>query len=161
MWSIAEERVATATGRADGEAPDDAVTPYWSEVVATNAPTVRSGDPNVIYAGEHLRLPRVTGNGQATADTPVVSPPTPASAGADPSPAPADAGSSGPTTAPPTSAAVPTTAAPTTAPPTRAATSAEPSSALRPSVAPAPPVTNGTVPTLPGRVSSGQSVDRG
>jgi LysM domain len=145
MWSIAEERVATASGRADGNAPDDQVAPYWSEVVATNAHTVRSGDPSVIYAGEHLRLPGVAGNGQAAA--PPGSPPTPAPAGAaSPSPAPAGGGTPGasPITAPPTTAAVPTTAAPTTAPPTTAASPS--ASAVRPGVVPAPPATNGSAP---------------
>lgn len=49
LWVIARRAV-----RSDDPAT---IAPYWRAVVAANAPTLRSRDPNLIYPGERIRLP--------------------------------------------------------------------------------------------------------
>ena len=57
LWAIAAQQVAAATGRdARGLDAREVVT-YWVRVCMTNRPHLRSGDPNVIYAGEVIDLP--------------------------------------------------------------------------------------------------------
>lgn len=34
-------------------------TPYWRRVIHSNQPHLRSGDPNLIYPGEMIRLPPI------------------------------------------------------------------------------------------------------
>jgi nucleoid-associated protein YgaU len=51
LWAIAAARLGT------NRAAD--VAPYWRRVVAVNRPTLRSGDPNLIYPGELVALPAV------------------------------------------------------------------------------------------------------
>ncbi|MEM7093979.1 MAG: hypothetical protein AAF567_13320 [Actinomycetota bacterium] len=61
MWSIAEDRVATAAGAGGPGIGHDlaaTTTEHWSDVVAANA-QVRSGDADVIFPGERLLLPPV------------------------------------------------------------------------------------------------------
>jgi nucleoid-associated protein YgaU len=56
LWAIATEQVAAATG----DDPDiDATRRYWTALVAENRWSLASGDPDVIYPGEVLRLPPV------------------------------------------------------------------------------------------------------
>jgi len=46
---------------ATGAQPDDAaVADYWRRLIAANASNLRSGDPNLIFAGEVLTLPGAT-----------------------------------------------------------------------------------------------------
>lgn len=54
LWSIAADHLATLLGRRPSVTEID---PYWREVVAANAGTIRSGDPNLIHPGEVVRLP--------------------------------------------------------------------------------------------------------
>ena len=57
LWRIAQAEVARATGVA--RPGNDAVAGYWQRVVAANRPTLRSGDPSLIFAGEVVTLPNV------------------------------------------------------------------------------------------------------
>lgn len=56
LWSIAARHLADATGRTP---TGDEVRTYWAAVVAENRPTLASGNPDVIYAGEVIRLPSI------------------------------------------------------------------------------------------------------
>ncbi|MGH9033301.1 MAG: LysM peptidoglycan-binding domain-containing protein, partial [Acidimicrobiia bacterium] len=48
LWTIAAAQVA----------PEADVAPYWAQVVEANRATLRSGNPNLIYPGEVVELPR-------------------------------------------------------------------------------------------------------
>lgn len=54
LWLIAERTLAERLGRAptDGE-----VAPYWRQLVDANRGRLRSGDPDLIFAGERIDLP--------------------------------------------------------------------------------------------------------
>ena len=54
LWRIAAVALTQHLGRAPH---DDEIVPYWRRVIATNRATLRSGDPNLIYAGELIALP--------------------------------------------------------------------------------------------------------
>ncbi|MDX2468488.1 MAG: LysM peptidoglycan-binding domain-containing protein, partial [Acidimicrobiia bacterium] len=54
LWLIAENHVAATTGGAPTVA---AITSYWRQVVEVNRQTLRSGDPNMIFAGEIIVIP--------------------------------------------------------------------------------------------------------
>jgi hypothetical protein len=57
LWTIAAGHLAHATGRAVAALPADEVASYWVRVVDANRDALRSGNPNLIYAGEALELP--------------------------------------------------------------------------------------------------------
>jgi hypothetical protein len=57
LWLIARASLTHATGRRPG---DTEVARYWRAVIAANRPTLRSGDPSLIYAGEIVVLPPVS-----------------------------------------------------------------------------------------------------
>jgi nucleoid-associated protein YgaU len=59
LWVIARDRLAQATGRDDGTLPEREVARYWLEVVEANRAELRSGDPDLIFPGELIRLPPV------------------------------------------------------------------------------------------------------
>lgn len=50
LWKISARHVGP--GATDGE-----VGPYWRKVITVNTPHLRSGDPDLIYPGEVVRLP--------------------------------------------------------------------------------------------------------
>lgn len=50
LWKISSRHLAS-------HSPSTAVAPYWLQVIETNMPTLRSGDPDLIYPGEVVRLP--------------------------------------------------------------------------------------------------------
>lgn len=54
LWKISADRLAEDLGRA---ATDVEIWPYWWEVIASNLPALRSGDPDLIYPGELIQLP--------------------------------------------------------------------------------------------------------
>lgn len=54
LWKISANRLANDLGRA---ATDVEIWPYWREVIASNLPALRSGDPDLIYPGEMIQLP--------------------------------------------------------------------------------------------------------
>ncbi len=55
LWRIAATEVARATGVA--RPTDAAIVPYWHAVIERNRPTLRSGDPSLIFPGEIVTLP--------------------------------------------------------------------------------------------------------
>ena len=54
LWDISEQALGEHLGRAPTEAE---VADYWSSVVELNTPSLQSGDPSVISAGEQIELP--------------------------------------------------------------------------------------------------------
>lgn len=50
LWKISARQVEEF----DRQAP---VAPYWRQVVDVNTPSLRSGDPDLIYPGEVIELP--------------------------------------------------------------------------------------------------------
>jgi nucleoid-associated protein YgaU len=59
LWEISASHLAAASARARIEVPDGEIAPYWALVCETNRPTLQSGDPNLIFPGEVVRLPPV------------------------------------------------------------------------------------------------------
>ena len=53
LWKISERHLGV-------HAPEQRVAPYWLEVIEVNEPHLRSGNPDLIYPGEVVRLPAVT-----------------------------------------------------------------------------------------------------
>jgi nucleoid-associated protein YgaU len=54
LWKISERHI-------DATSPGLGVAPYWLEVIDLNRPGLRSGDPDLIYPGEVIVLPEVSG----------------------------------------------------------------------------------------------------
>jgi hypothetical protein len=54
LWRIAR---AELVARGDPAPTDETVARYWRAVIAANRATLRSGDPNLIFAGEVVALP--------------------------------------------------------------------------------------------------------
>jgi nucleoid-associated protein YgaU len=54
LWKISATHLASDLGR---NATDAEIWPYWREVIVSNAPALRSGDPDLIYPGEVIELP--------------------------------------------------------------------------------------------------------
>lgn len=54
LWAVAEREVAARIGRTP---TDDEVAGYWRQVVDANRTTLRSGDPDLVFPGEQVRLP--------------------------------------------------------------------------------------------------------
>jgi len=50
LWKISARHLGP-------EATEGEVAPYWREVITVNTPHLRSGDPDLIYPGEVVRLP--------------------------------------------------------------------------------------------------------
>jgi DNA-binding SARP family transcriptional activator len=110
FWGLAERQLEEAWGR---PVTAEEIAPYWRSLVAANQAQVSSGDPNLIFPGEHFETP-------APPATPTATAPSPAPPAADPAPAPAP-----PAPAPePEPAPEPTT---TTTAPTTTSTTATPS----------------------------------
>lgn len=53
LWKISERHLEIVAPRAP-------VSPYWLEVIDTNRPTLRSGNPDLIYPGETIELPAIS-----------------------------------------------------------------------------------------------------
>ena len=60
LWSVAAGRVAAVKGQPSGSVPEATIAAYWRQVCAVNASRLRSGDLNLIFAGELLDLPPVS-----------------------------------------------------------------------------------------------------
>ncbi len=56
LWSISANHLRGQTDRAPSAAE---IRPIWREVIELNRDRIRSGDPNLIYPGEELFLPRI------------------------------------------------------------------------------------------------------
>ena len=63
LWSIAETHLSAQLGRTVTE---DEVCQYWLRLVNENRGDLRSGDPNLIYAGERIALVPVFDDADAT-----------------------------------------------------------------------------------------------
>jgi nucleoid-associated protein YgaU len=61
LWAIASARLAEVRGRRAAELSDREVAAYWVTVVEANR-GLRSGDPDLIYPGEVVELPPVSGS---------------------------------------------------------------------------------------------------
>jgi hypothetical protein len=62
LWTIARDRLATVTRRPAAELGEREIARYWLEVVDANRASLRSGDPDLIFPGELIKLPPVTGH---------------------------------------------------------------------------------------------------
>jgi nucleoid-associated protein YgaU len=56
LWTIAAARLADAHGARPSSSQ---IVPYWRAVIAANVGTLRSGNPNLIFPGEAIALPRL------------------------------------------------------------------------------------------------------
>src|SRR5436189_166620 len=61
LWTIARDRLATVTRRPPAELGEREIARYWLDVVDANRASLRSGDPDLIFPGELIKLPPVTG----------------------------------------------------------------------------------------------------
>jgi nucleoid-associated protein YgaU len=61
LWTIARDRLAKVTRRPAAELGEREIARYWLDVVDANRASLRSGDPDLIFPGELIRLPPVTG----------------------------------------------------------------------------------------------------
>jgi hypothetical protein len=61
LWSIAASQVAQHADQSPASLAAADVTPYWQAVCAANRSTLRSGDVNLIYPGEQITLPPMSG----------------------------------------------------------------------------------------------------
>jgi hypothetical protein len=61
LWAIARDHLARATGRRAGDLTEREIARYWLDVVDANRAGLRSGDPDLIFPGEMIKLPPVEG----------------------------------------------------------------------------------------------------
>jgi LysM domain len=59
LWTIARDHLARATGRRAGDLTEREIARYWLDVVDANRSGLRSGDPDLIFPGEMIKLPPV------------------------------------------------------------------------------------------------------
>jgi hypothetical protein len=59
LWVLAASHLAAATGRAPADLGDDEVARYWLRVCDLNRERLVSGDPGLVYPGEHVVLPPI------------------------------------------------------------------------------------------------------
>jgi nucleoid-associated protein YgaU len=52
LWKISARHLGP-------DASNGEVAPYWLEVIDVNTPTLRSGDPDLIFPGEVVQLPTI------------------------------------------------------------------------------------------------------
>ena len=57
LWKISDRHLQATMGH---NPTSREILPYWRKVIETNRPTLRSGDPDLIYPGEVVRLPAVS-----------------------------------------------------------------------------------------------------
>lgn len=58
LWAIAAHDLASHHGVERSELDDDVIADHWRAVIRANVDRLRSGDPDLVYPGERLRLPR-------------------------------------------------------------------------------------------------------
>ena len=63
LWTIARDRLAKVTGRPAAALSEREIARYWLDVVDANRASLRSGDPDLIFPGETIKLPPVTRQG--------------------------------------------------------------------------------------------------
>jgi nucleoid-associated protein YgaU len=59
LWKIAREHLSRKRSGGSGAPTNREVAAYWLKVVEANRDGLRSGDPDLIYPGEHITLPPV------------------------------------------------------------------------------------------------------
>jgi hypothetical protein len=59
LWTIARDHLAKVTRRRAGDLSEREIARYWLDVVDANRAALRSGDPDVIFPGETIKLPPV------------------------------------------------------------------------------------------------------
>jgi hypothetical protein len=59
LWTIARDHLAGVTRRRAGDLSEREIARYWLDVVDANRASLRSGDPDVIFPGETIKLPPV------------------------------------------------------------------------------------------------------
>lgn len=57
LWTIAERQVVRMTGTSEAEVAAEQVLRYWVRLQEANRDRLRSGNPDLIFAGEELVLP--------------------------------------------------------------------------------------------------------
>lgn len=57
LWAIAADALAAQRGVAPSELADEAIAEHWRAMIEANAGRFRSGDPDIVFPGEQLRLP--------------------------------------------------------------------------------------------------------
>jgi uncharacterized membrane protein YgcG len=62
LWAIARDHLAEVRGRRAVELSDREIAAYWVTVVEANRGRLRSRDPDLIYPGEVVELPPVSGS---------------------------------------------------------------------------------------------------
>jgi nucleoid-associated protein YgaU len=60
LWTIARDRLAKVTRQPASELSEREIGRYWLDVVDANRASLRSGDPDLIFPGEMIKLPPVT-----------------------------------------------------------------------------------------------------
>lgn len=61
LWVISRDHLAQVTERPASELSDHEIAAYWLRVIAANRGSLRSGNPDLIFPGEVIQLPPVTG----------------------------------------------------------------------------------------------------
>lgn len=62
LWSVAAHRVADHTGSSAEDLTARDIGRYWLRLVELNQPRLRSGNPNIVHAGETILLPTWDGS---------------------------------------------------------------------------------------------------
>jgi hypothetical protein len=60
LWTIARDHLSRVTSRRVSDLSEREIARYWLDVVDANRAGLRSGDPDVIFPGETVKLPPVT-----------------------------------------------------------------------------------------------------
>lgn len=60
LWELAARQLASASGRARTDVADAEIAPYWVAVCDRNRATLASGDPDLLFPGEVVTMPRVS-----------------------------------------------------------------------------------------------------
>ncbi len=71
MWNLAEEHLEQHLGHAPTNAE---IAPHWLDVIDANSDTISSGDPDLIYPGEHLEIPQLDGESESLVAEPIADP---------------------------------------------------------------------------------------
>ena len=59
LWTVSAAHLAAMTSQPVGSLPDASVASYWQQVCAVNRSQLRSGNVNMIFPGEQIKLPPV------------------------------------------------------------------------------------------------------
>lgn len=54
LWKISARHLGPEAGNGD-------IAPYWRTVIEVNTPNLKSGDPDLIYPGEVIEMPEISG----------------------------------------------------------------------------------------------------